>query len=227
MKPSYIYLKKLLISGIVTICMAFMLQLTSCKKETDNNTYTIAGHLYVDCNLEPVKNYKIQLMVNHPNGSNMSDYDMTVETTTDSSGYYKFEFKNKGDYPLVILYSAGAGYNIIMSGIPARVSLSELPLHINSSTNVELGLNVINPYSSNDTLYITDYRTNDYMAIPGPFTSGKVYTAIDYYLFVENYTGEKRAVSWYINHFAGVINEKWFTIDKFCKDTVFVNVDIK
>lgn len=222
-------MKAFLVIGITTFCLSFLLQLVSCKDDiawSDDNTYTIAGHLYTDCNLEPVKNFKMRLIIDHPNGPYGTDYDMTVESTTDSNGYYKFEFKNKRDYPLVIEYSAGAGFNTLMSAIPAKTSLNDLSLHMNPSTNITVGINVNKPYTASDTLFIADFRTNKYLAIPGPFTSGTIYTAVNFGLFEENYIGEKRDLIWYMNHFSGTNNEKWFTIDKYCKDTVFVYAEI-
>lgn len=221
--------KLAMLSGIGVIFLALILQFGACKDDiawSDDNTYIIAGHLYTDCNLEPVANKKIRLEVIHPNGTYYSNYDMTVETTTDANGYYKFEFKNKRDFPLEISCQAGTGYKTLMSDIPARISLDDLSLHMLSSTNIKVMLNVLNPYSANDTLFITDLRNNKYTPFPGPFSSGPLYTASNFPLNEEYYSGEQRAITWYLNHFNGVSHEKWFVIDKFCRDTVTVTVDI-
>ena len=81
----------------LAILFLVSLFLSACKDDLDlpgsGPTYTITGHLYLDCSMQPVANLPIDLfqeyltgLTGHLNGG------VLAKTTTDANGYFKFEF---------------------------------------------------------------------------------------------------------------------------------------
>src|SRR5439155_13048373 len=109
---------------------------------------------------------------------------------TDSTGYFKFTFEDKNGGEQSIRYVAGAGYNVALNGIIHKTNADDLVIYKFPTANIQVKLNVLNPYTVNDTLVIADYRTLTNLYIPGPLTSGVLYTAINFRPIVMYYIGE-------------------------------------
>lgn len=220
------YLKSMIFYGLGIL----IFQLYSCKDEyvSDKPVYTITGHLYNNCNSGPLVNFKLRLLqggaYNPITGTSTGGEQAT--TTTDSNGYFKFEFKDLGGDNEVILYSSGVGYNAVMVNIPARISIDNIILYKQLTTNIQVRLNVINPHTSNDTLVMGNFKTMQDLRIPGPFTSGVLYTAANYLLSNADYSGETKQLNWYFSPYHGIHFSKEFIVNKYCSDTIFVTADI-
>lgn len=151
-----------------------MLLLSACKDDNaDPTTYTIAGHIYEDCSMQPKSNFKLLL---YQKGSYDPFTGVTTggelaTATTDANGYFKFEFKDLKGSENRIQYAAGAGYNDAMINIPTKKSLDNLVVYMNPTTNIQVNLNVINPHTSIDTLLIKDFSSIEGFKLLGPFSS--------------------------------------------------------
>lgn len=196
-----------------------VLLFSSCKKKNNEGpTYTISGHLYEDCNMQPVANTFMDIL---QGGSGF-----LTSTTTDNTGYFKLEFKDLvTDFQKIRIKDAG-GYNEIMLDIPWQTNIDNLLLYKNPTTNIQVSLNVINPHSVNDTLFIKDFKTITGFIQSGPFTSGILFTSESIQLPVMTYGENNEYLTWYFHPYPGSSNSKYFTISKYCGDTVFVSADI-
>jgi hypothetical protein len=177
--------------------------------------------------MQPFANQSIDLFQEiEVNLDNSADGGILASTTTDVNGYFKFEFKDKKGGFESIRYAAGAGFNHIIDNIPQRKSIDGLILYKIPTTNIQVSLNVIKPYTTNDTLVINDIRTFQNIKIPGPFSSGILYTATDFPLLAMYYSGEQKSLYWYFNQYNGTEFHTDFIIDKYCSDTIKVVADI-
>ena len=214
--------------NLVFIC-CYMLLLSACKDDNAGpTTYTIAGHLYVDCSQQPKSNFHLLL---YQKGAYNPFTGVTTggelaSATTDANGYFKFEFKDLKGSENIIQYAAGAGYNDAMINIPTKTSLDNLVVYINPTTNIQVKLNVINPHTSSDTLFIKDFNTIEGFRILGPFYSGVAFTTTNASLPVMTFGSNNDYVNWYLHPYTGTAYTKYFTIDKYCNDTVTVTIDI-
>ena len=190
-------------------------------------SYEISGQLFQDCSKQPMANKPIDLFqeIQH-NWDNSTDGGVLATTTTDTNGFFKFVFKDKNGGEESIRYQAGAGYNEVLEKIPNRTSLDSLIIFNNPSTNIQVSLNVINPYTANDTLNIVNLNTNQWMRIPGPFLSGILYTAIDLPLLGMYFDEENKKLTWYFNSDNQNFEDIDFEINTYCNDTIFVTADI-
>lgn len=229
MKNSYLFhkntLRNLLLYSL--LCCNFMF--SSCKKYEDNTnktTYTITGNMYKDCSLEPVIGLKLFLLGGENSIFGHGTSGVMATSTTDSNGYFKFVFSDFGGTSQAIQYAAGYGYNTVMEHIPVWTSLDNIVLFLHPSTNIQVSLNVINPHTISDTLLITNFQGTHQLKLPGPFSSGILYTAISYSLFDIYYDGEVKQLNWLFTPNLGQIFRKDFTVNKFCQDTIFVTADI-
>jgi len=209
-------MKKLNIVIIGLVVMIF----NGCEK-ADNNIYTITGHYYHDCTKDPVKNAEIRLYQEPANGG--ATNVLLASTVTDSMGYYKFEFQEQNKEYLYLRIPAG---RTIMQDIPNKNSYDNLDVYYSPSTNIQVSLKVVNPYTINDTLVINDLRGVGNLSIPGPFSSGILYNVANYPLLFMSYSGELKYLNWVIlpNFPSNRIQQ--FFINKYCNDTIFVTVDI-
>jgi hypothetical protein len=98
--------------NLILTCGMLLLLFESCKKDNnpDVSTY-VQGHIYDAYTHEGVPNAKVELWVDFNSGStNLQDYDAFLNSTfTDSTGFYKMEFKGRktsiyGIYPIKNIY---------------------------------------------------------------------------------------------------------------------------
>ncbi len=97
--------------------------------------------------------------------------------------------------------------------------------------NLVVGLNVIKPYTSNDSLYITKPDSNTIFKIRGPFVSGRLFKSKNVLLSgtLKYGDNEQKISSGVYNGNTGIDLSKSYTIEnsKLCGDTVFVNIDLR
>jgi len=220
------------IARLVTMGLAFT-SFSSCKKKIIKAppvpTYEIEGHLYRDCDMEPVEGLEIFLLQNAPNGfiTRTTSGGPLDSCVTDSTGYYKFNFTDKKGDELYIRYRAGYGYNTIHDYLPKETSFYNYDLFIFPTFNIEVSLNVINPYTENDTLIIQDYATQEGFRIPGPFKSGLAFRTEDGFLFDMSLKENNFTVIWNLLPYRGVTFAEYFSIYEYCNNTVYVTIDIE
>ena len=156
-----------------------------CGKRDTTPTVYVSGHLYESCGGAPVKNQGLYIYQQYT-GTNGTG---TLATgSTDSTGYFKIPFGTTNPINLVELRLEGGNYAVCTWPFSSN-NMDDLNVYNISTCNIVVRLNVINPYTSLDTLDINDYRGLTNLKIPGPFTSGILYTANDYNILLPNYLG--------------------------------------
>ena len=206
------------------IAFAIILIITSCKKIsniTEPERY-ITGYLYNDCSNTPIKNRGLYMYRNEPRGGR----ETTKGTcTTDSTGFFKMTYRaDNGPEPLEVRF-ANSNYAIVYLPGNSIVNIDNAKLYGVSTCNIIVKLNVINPKTSSDTLYINDYRNPSVnLKVAGPFTSGTLYTASNYNLLVPRYPINNLRLSYLFNNNNSTLVDKYFNAQP-CKDNI-VTVDI-
>jgi hypothetical protein len=182
---------------ILAISIAFIQLFETCTKDgTEAVSYEITGQLYSGCPKQPASNKEIRLHMLQANNQGSS---LIAITTTDNAGHFKL----KASYWDAILICDNQYIATLR-----RENISNIEIHINALTFLKVNLNVSNPYSTNDTLFIKSQQHGEYIAkVPGPFNSGFLlndssyafdkgfvlnnsnYTQIpEIYYFINNYT---------------------------------------
>lgn len=194
--------------------------LPSCleKQEVCPITYTIEGHFYGDCDKIPIKGRTLYLYAEVPRNTL---FDTAV---TDSTGYYALKYSHNSTVFLRIHIRSAYGYFInIIEKIPEYTTFKDLDLYLYPSANLNVYLDVRNPYSELDTLVINNF-TPEGFRLPGPFTSGFV-------LRIEN--APLGDMSMYENHhylnnfllpYRGIANSTYYTVPEYCSDDVPVTI---
>jgi len=155
--------------------------LVSCIKESNGNTYNLSGRIFQSCTPTPLANREISFFQSiSSNGVQTSGGDLG-STVTDANGNFSFNYKSKNNSDIKIQLPAGFGFNSIMAGIPANKNLENIVIRYGPKTTIQVRLNVSKPYTSNDTLQITDFSNlNQKLKITGPFVGGVVYNAMEF-----------------------------------------------
>ncbi|MEO8772647.1 MAG: hypothetical protein ABI402_21305 [Ferruginibacter sp.] len=195
------------------------------KNDTSPTTY-VSGHLYETCNGAPIKNQGLYIYQQSlsSNGNN------TLATgSTDSTGYYKIPYGTGNSINNIELRLSGGNYAV--TTLPkSLVNIDDLNVYNISTCNIVVRLNVINPYTSLDTLDINDYRSLTNLKIPGPFISGILYTASDYNILLPNYLGVGETgtlhepFAYRLNH-APTFTIQNFTMKTCATNEVVVNIE--
>ncbi|MBC7537075.1 MAG: hypothetical protein H7258_15400 [Ferruginibacter sp.] len=164
---------------ISVLCILF----SGCKKNDTTPTVYVSGHLYQTCGGLAVKNQALYIYQLNA-GSNSTG---TLATgSTDSTGYFKIPYGTTNPINLIELRLGGGNYAVCTWPFYSR-DIDDLNVYNISTCNIVVRLNVINPYTSLDTLDINDYRNLTNLKIPGPFTPGILYTANNYQILLPSY----------------------------------------
>ncbi|MBC7537077.1 MAG: hypothetical protein H7258_15410 [Ferruginibacter sp.] len=166
------------------LCILFY----SCGKNDTSPTTYVSGHLYETCGGAPVKNRGLYIyQLNAAIGS--TNTNILATGSTDSTGYFKIPYGTKNPAARLELRLEGGNYAVI--ALPANLQIIDsLKVYLHSTCNIVVKLNVINPYTVDDTLTITNYNP-PYTAfkIAGPFENGILYTANDFQILLPYYIG--------------------------------------
>lgn len=182
--------------------------LTACTKNNNNKEVTITGTLMQSCetpaaNRDGIIHLSGGGLLNHPSTS--------LEFTTNENGYFKVTH-NKSFSEFSVRTSANH------SVLEANISGDEKEVrevYINPfPTNFVIKLDVKNPYTENDTLFMRDFSSQDPLAekfISGPFESGVLDSVINsfYTKFpvklsdINSHGGPRDAVGVYIKNSSG------------------------
>ena len=164
------------------LCLA----ICGCKKNDTTPTVYVSGHLYQTCGGLAVKNQALYIYQLNA-GSNSTG---TLATgSTDSTGYFKIPYGTTNPINLIELRLGGGNYAVCTWPFYSK-DIDDLNVYNISTCNIVVRLNVINPYTSNDTLKITNFNPPYIvLKVPGPFVSGTLYTANDFQILLPNYIG--------------------------------------
>ena len=161
-------------------CLIFII--SSCHKNDDWSgvPYEITGHLYMyGCPKLGYPNVKLELDWFAPGYFTTGTGGKVASAITDSNGYFKLS--GNDHHPALSLIMQN---DIINNNIRPE-NLHDLEIYIHPSTTLNISLNVSNPYSSNDTLYVQAIDSLGYqLKLAGPFQSGFLY-AVKNYMFNE------------------------------------------
>ena len=207
------------------IITQILLSTTGCHKNIDNGTYTIKGHLYTDCSKTPIANKPLTLELKYYN-NNYPVYVDLCKVTTDTSGYFEFKYSSPAGGQLYIETSAGFGFYTYLDQIPQSKNIDSINIYERPSCSIITSLNVINPYTSNDTLYLNafDGKYKNYK-IAGHFVSGQILPLCTYNISSVTYNNTSvTGVTYKIGY-----NNNWQTIDTSVMpcNQYNLNIDIK
>ena len=206
------------------IIIILISSLTNCKKilSVSEPEHYISGHLYNDCNGIPIKNRGLYM---YREAEIRGDETTKGTCTTDSTGYFKLDYKALSNgIPLEIRF-ANSNYAIVyLTGNPI-VNIDNAKLYGISTCNITVKLNVTNPKTSGDTLYVTDFRNSSSLKIPGPFVSGTVYTANNFNLLTPNYPINKIRFAYLFNGDNNTAIEKYFEVKTCQTNTVIADIN--
>jgi hypothetical protein len=221
-------MKRKLYIPLILLITAFV-NFTCIKDKYRNRSFTISGHIYNDCSMSPDAFAPLELyqlsagaITNQPGGTVATD-------TSDANGYFKFTYTPKNTRQLSIMTPAGFGYNSYLENLPVATNLENLEIIRDGITPVALSLNVIDPHSAGDTLFIQESYFNPFRKIPAPVSPGTIVRGYIRSSRYEYNNGIKKTASirWYFKSSVGNIKSRDITLDQFCRDTLRLPVDIQ
>lgn len=170
--------------------------INSCEKVSENKI-SIKGHLYSDCNRQPLSNVLLQLY--KPNtGAGQGGITILSEVTTAQDGSFQFDIISTL-HQLTLRRDGSSGE--IMYNIPGENTIENVEVFSPAKTIIEVRLNVQHPYTNQDTLYVTDYD-NVYVKkkVAGPFATGVLYTSTNFTIPIPNYLNSDMDIGYKINN---------------------------
>jgi hypothetical protein len=180
--------------------LAVALLTPGCEKKS---TYVISGVLRDSCGGSFHPKAPVDL---HQSGtSSFSASGQTLLSTVGPNGRFSFLYESASNANITISAQNDRGNCRIMSEIPKEESFDLGDTYYKTTVNFYISLNVSNPYTSNDTLYIKNFHEpgNSYKKIAGPFHSGIVDTAYKYWITDPVFSREKTvsfSFNWRINY---------------------------
>jgi hypothetical protein len=210
--------------------------LISCKKST--MPYTFSGQLISCSSTSVYPNVKLELVEETDYGTTSGK--IVATTNTDNSGNFSFSYNGtniKKTYAIRTV--VGFGYDEIIGGI-TEGNISDLKIYTSFKYHLIVSLNVIKPYTNNDTLFMAKYTANGTPAglvkVAGPFASGRKFTFpnldIETSVYAPKYSGTLHTYNCLFNTTYGTsgLFDKDYILSLPTKcngDSVYVNVDIK
>ena len=219
MKNNFVKLSE--ISFFILILGILVMSCKSKKEEESAPEYVLSGKVYSSCG-SPLSNANL-VLYQEGNSTLTGISDAYQESTTsDAQGNFSVKFKYTSNQFIQLRYN-----NVtILNDIPFGKDVNDIVAFLTASACIQVKLNVLNPHSSADTLKITNFNGNEDLKIPGPLTSGLLYTAGHYPFSDASYKGKSARVAWHFNAYAGVYEKQDFVINKYCNDTIFVTATI-
>lgn len=209
-------MKKIL---IVLLTATNILWFTGCDRKPVY--HTISGYLYEDCNMEPLQNHYVELIQGLTGGLGPTAGGFLTSGYTDSTGYFELVFEDQNGQAIKLMDESSE----LMLEIPGRQDSKDLVVYRHPTCNIQVSLNVMNAYTEDDMLVIANYADFEDDTLWGPFTSGILYTAIDYSPLEISFGGTPMHILWYVNN-PNDHRQTDFLITDYCNDTTFVTVDI-
>lgn len=154
---------------IILIVCTIIIVIISCKKEI--KPYTISGFFFGGCPKQSLANQQIKLM--YKKSSGMYYFNETSQiVTTDINGYFTFTTNLKSWWIQV------SGSEDVLYSSNSKTNVSNIEIYKGVSNAIRVYLNVIRPYTINDTLLLYHVRDSNGFSyrITGPFNSGFLLT---------------------------------------------------
>lgn len=111
---------------------------------------TISGHIFIDCDMKPLKNYTIQFY----GGGGGGGGGVVFTTTTDENGYFYANFKNK--YPELSIQNP-QNFGQTLFDLDSEESQIDRDFIIFETGRLQIKVQTMQSYTDQDTLYL-DYR---------------------------------------------------------------------
>lgn len=149
------------------LIVPFLLMASNCSKK-DKQPNVIKGRLMYGC-VTPAANVPLMLKAGN---KFVETVDGANKIYTDEYGYFEFKFQ-----PVMKWYTLMASPQKILSQIPNQSHTDLGEVNFGASIDFIIKLQVNNPYTESDTLYIPDYQSSDPFAqksFAGPFSNGQV-----------------------------------------------------
>ena len=206
------------------ISLIALMGFSACKKEKAADLF-ISGYIYNNCyDREPYRNGQIRL--SRTRAGSYQQQIHIADDSTDANGYFKIYFPREHHANWMILKTGTTGD--ILEKIPPTENIENIDIFRRVFSTVKVSLNVINPRTAADTLVIEKIDTQTFLNIPGPFTSGHLYTVSNYSSI--NTVGFNGTIDHITHNFKpNPVSPPIFTefvIDKYCEDTVNVTINI-
>ena len=163
------------------LMISLMIIFSSCHKNDPwpGEPYEITGHLYrYGCPKRGYPNVKLELGWSSPNElyATSNGGGLVASAITDSNGYFKLSGNDHHQCLDLILNTYDDIHNCIRPE-----NLHDLEIYMHPSTTLNITLNVTNPYSSNDTLFVqASDSLGKQLKVAGPFHSGFLYSVKNY-----------------------------------------------
>lgn len=160
---------------------------SGCGKRDITPTVYVSGHLYESCGSAPVKNQGLSIF--QSNANSYTSPNILATGSTDSTGYFKIPYGTTDPMTKIELRLSGTNYAVTTLPL-VLTTIDDLKVYEVSTCDIVVRLNVINPYTANDTLKITNFNPPYVvLKIPGPFVSGTLYSASNFQILSPDYIG--------------------------------------
>lgn len=205
----------------IIIAAVFIISFSSCKKilSVSVPTHYISGHLYDKCGGVPVKNQGLYM---HQNNLDPNE-NTKGTTTTDSNGYFKLEYNgNESSADFEIRY-ANSNYSVLILNGYNIINIDSAKLYGISTANIVVKLNVTNPKTSNDTLFVNNLNNpGTILKVSGPFVNGTtVYTASNFNLLVPRYKNSQISTTIKMGYYINTPPASYIDLDAIvCKNNI-------
>ena len=185
------------------LAVPVLLMASSCSKK-DKQPNVIKGRLMYGCTT-PAANVPLMLK---GGGKFVQTVDGMNEIYTDENGYFEFKF-----HPVMSWYTLMSSPQKIVSQIPNQSFTDLGEVNFGATVDFIIKLQVNNPYTENDTLYIPDYHNSDpfaQLAFAGPFSNGQVLDTLIGISYTNYPLIYKQQPDSYINYYFTPIGEMKF-----------------
>lgn len=191
--------------------------------ENNPKLHIISGYLYEDCSQMPLSNQYVELVQGIGGGLGHTSGGFLADGYTDSTGYFELAFEKDNNETL----NLRDGSVDLLTDIPSNTDTKDLNIYKISTCDVQVFINVLNAYTEEDTLYMTNFDDiGGIYKLAGPFSSGFLYSTEYFSLPTQNYLSGTFTFRYNIN--GGQWASNWIDKDvdlKLC-DGNSITVDI-
>lgn len=206
------------ISHNAFILLAGLFLINGCHSRQEH--FIISGYLYADCSMTPLPNHYLELKQGVAGGLVPTSGGFLASGYTDADGYFELLYDPENTLDVTL---SDDDYDLLVD-IPANKDVDDLVVFKTPTSNVQVYMHVINPYTVADQLILYNSLTYETDTISGPFYSGVIYTFENTYVEM-SYIGTRYSLSYYVNDIDNYLVTN-FNIKTFCADTTFVEFDL-
>ncbi|PKR80928.1 hypothetical protein CW751_07100 [Brumimicrobium salinarum] len=168
------------IKYLITLTLVTFLSLGCNKAINKGKEYTVEGRLMYNCET-PIVNTEFSFRQGDPGILGLKK-PLSLTVKTNAEGYFKIVYNGKEANVSDFKIRDGG---TIMNNIPVFENIDLGNIYYNPTFSFKISLDVVNPYTSNDTLEIPNYNdifneNNNRIYISGPFENGVIDTVLNY-----------------------------------------------